>query len=171
MSNVRRIVTGFDATGKSVIVSDGPPPPTDSVISALWTTDGIPVTPAADDPVKTIEGYIPGPGGTVFYTVAMPPGTAGVDDLADESGAEVPLPAGFEGAFRPDDRPGMHITDTVDYVFIASGEACLEMDDGSETVVRAGDFVIQDGARHAWHNRTNEPVVFLCVHVGAVRRS
>jgi mannose-6-phosphate isomerase-like protein (cupin superfamily) len=165
MTGVRRIVTGVDADGRSVIVSDGPPPPSDSVIEALWATDGTPVVPSDGDPATTVQRYIPDPGGTVFYTVAMPPGTAGTV----EHRPDVPLPAGFEDAF--DDRPGMHTTDTVDYVIIASGEVWLELDDGSETLVRAGDVVIQDGTRHAWHNRTDGPVVFHCVHVGAARRT
>lgn len=170
MSEIRRIVTGVDEDGRSVFVSDGAPPSTGTVINALWATAGTPVTPADEDPAKALSRFIPDPGGTVFHVVAMPPGTAGVDDVVDESGAEVPLPAGFERAFSSD-RPGMHRTDTVDYVFIASGEVWLEVDDGEETLVRAGDVVIQDGVRHAWHNRTTEPVVFVSVHVGAVRRS
>ena len=171
MSKLRRIVTGIDAEGRSVFVSDGPPPPTGTVINALWATDGIPVTPADSDPVETLERYIPAPGGTVFYQVEMPPGTAGVDDLHADTGDDVPLPAGFEGAFNAGDRPGMHATETVDYVFIVSGEVWLELEDSTETLVRAGDVVVQDGARHAWHNRTGEPVVFLNVHVGATRKS
>lgn len=170
MSEIRRIVTGVDENGRSVFVSDGAPPSTGTVINALWATAGTPVTPADEDPAEALSRFIPDPGGTVFHVVAMPPGTAGVDDVVDENGAEVPLPAGFERAFSSD-RPGMHRTDTVDYVFIASGEVWLEVDEGEETLVRAGDVVIQDGARHAWHNRTTEPVVFVSVHVGAVRRS
>jgi mannose-6-phosphate isomerase-like protein (cupin superfamily) len=137
----------------------------------LWATKGIPVTPAEADPAEAIERFIPCPGNTVFYTVVLPPGTPGADDLTDENGVDRPMPPGFEGAFRPGDPPGMHATDTVDYLFIASGELWLELDDGSETLLRAGDCVIQDGTRHAWHNRTSEPVVVHTVHVGAVRRS
>jgi mannose-6-phosphate isomerase-like protein (cupin superfamily) len=165
MPQIRRIVTGLDADGKSVIVSDGPPPPSPVGITVLWATDGVPVTPASGDPVETADRMIPLPGGTVFHTVALGPGTAGADDISDER----PLPPGFEDAFRPGDPPGMHATNTVDYLFIASGELWLELDDGSETLVRAGDFVIQDGTRHAWHNRTSEPAVVHSVHVGAVR--
>jgi mannose-6-phosphate isomerase-like protein (cupin superfamily) len=169
--SIRRIVTGIDGEGRSVFVSDGPPPSTGTVINAMWATDGTPVTPGDSDPVEGLGRFVPGAGGTVFYIVDMPPGTAGVDDVSDESGEDVALPGGFEGAFKPDDRPGMHITDTVDYVYIVAGEVWLEMDDGTETLVRAGDVVIQDGARHAWHNRTSEPVRFLSVHVGANRKS
>jgi hypothetical protein len=32
----------------------------------------------------------------------------------------------------------------------------LELDDGAEVVLKAGDCVIQNGTRHAWHNRSTD---------------
>jgi hypothetical protein len=46
--------------------------------------------------------------------------------------------------------PGMHTTDTVDFDVIVSGEVFLELDDGSEVLLKAGDCVVQNGTRHAW---------------------
>ena len=46
------------------------------------------------------------------------------------------------------DAPGMHMTDTVDFVVVLSGEAVLELDDGAEVTVRAGDCIVQNGTRH-----------------------
>ncbi len=65
MSTIRRIVTGFDANGRATIVSDGPPPPTEAVITALWATGGVPVTPADGDPVETLGSFIPPPAFTL----------------------------------------------------------------------------------------------------------
>jgi quercetin dioxygenase-like cupin family protein len=42
----------------------------------------------------------------------------------------------------------MHTTDTVDMEFVISGEIVLELDDGVETTLRAGDVNIQNGTRH-----------------------
>ena len=55
---------------------------------------------------------------------------------------------------RPDRRhPGMHRTDSVDYAIVLMGELVAIMDD-DETVMRAGDILIQRGTNHAWANRS-----------------
>jgi mannose-6-phosphate isomerase-like protein (cupin superfamily) len=68
------------------------------------------------------------------------------------------------------DHPGMHTTDTVDLDLMLSGEMFLELDDGAEVHLRPGDCVIQNGTRHAWHNRGSEPCTMLSILVGAQRR-
>ncbi len=67
------------------------------------------------------------------------------------------------------DHPGMHTTDTVDLDLVVSGEVWLELDDGEEVQLRAGDCVVQNGTRHAWHNRTSEPAVLFVTLLGAAR--
>ena len=52
-----------------------------------------------------------------------------------------------------DGAPWMHMTDTIDYVIVLEGEVVLITDAG-ETVVRQGDVVVQQGANHAWQNRS-----------------
>jgi uncharacterized cupin superfamily protein len=47
----------------------------------------------------------------------------------------------------------MHTTDTVDYAIILEGEIWALMDEG-ETLMRAGDVLIQRGTNHAWANRS-----------------
>jgi quercetin dioxygenase-like cupin family protein len=65
--------------------------------------------------------------------------------------------------------PGMHTTDTVDIDIVLSGEVWLELDDGAEVKLEAGDCVIQNGTRHAWHNRTDSPVQMFAALIGATR--
>ena len=48
----------------------------------------------------------------------------------------------------------MHRTETIDYGIVLEGEITLIMDEG-ETVVRAGDIVIQRGTNHGWANRSD----------------
>ncbi len=67
------------------------------------------------------------------------------------------------------DHPGMHTTDTVDMEIMISGEIVLELDDGIETTLRAGDVNIQNGTRHRWHNRGTEPAVMAVAMVGLSR--
>ena len=49
----------------------------------------------------------------------------------------------------------MHKTETVDYGIMLEGELTLILDIG-ETVVRAGDIVIQRGTNHGWANRSGK---------------
>ena len=68
------------------------------------------------------------------------------------------------------ENPGMHTTDTVDIDVVISGEVDLELDDGSEVHLKAGDCVIQNGTRHAWRNRSDKPAVLFVTLLGAERR-
>ena len=49
----------------------------------------------------------------------------------------------------------MHRTQSVDYGIVLSGEVALVLDD-SETVLRAGDVVVQRGTNHRWENRSGQ---------------
>jgi quercetin dioxygenase-like cupin family protein len=68
------------------------------------------------------------------------------------------------------DHPGMHTTDTIDFIYVVSGEVWLELDDGQEVHLRPGDTVVQNGTRHAWHNRGSDPCQMVGVLVGAHRK-
>jgi quercetin dioxygenase-like cupin family protein len=63
----------------------------------------------------------------------------------------------------------MHTTDTIDYEVVISGEVWLELDDGAEVHLHPGDTVVQNGTRHAWHNKTDEPCVLAVALIGARR--
>ena len=63
--------------------------------------------------------------------------------------------------------PGMHTTDTVDFDVVLSGEVYLELDDGAELLLKTGDCVVQNGTRHAWHNRSSKPCVIAVTLIGA----
>jgi quercetin dioxygenase-like cupin family protein len=52
--------------------------------------------------------------------------------------------------------PLMHRTDTVDYGIVLSGEIYLVLDK-QETLLKAGDVVVQRGTNHAWSNRSDKP--------------
>jgi mannose-6-phosphate isomerase-like protein (cupin superfamily) len=57
----------------------------------------------------------------------------------------------FTGAAAPR-HPLMHRTESIDYGIVLEGEIILILDE-EETVVRAGDIVVQRGTNHAWANR------------------
>ncbi len=47
----------------------------------------------------------------------------------------------------------MHRTETVDYAIVLEGEIWAVMDE-DETLLRAGDILVQRGTSHAWANRS-----------------
>jgi len=155
---VRRVVTGHDASGKAIVLSDGPSPTrvareeTGIVSRLMWVTDATPadISGSADPAVRKI-GIPPPPDGSVFRLVDFPPtgdlGSTPVDLMAREIGG-----AEGGGKYWPPRHPFMHRTRSVDYAIIVSGEIDMLLDD-TEVHLRAGDVVVQRGTNHAWVNR------------------
>jgi hypothetical protein len=174
--NVRRVVTGHDAHGKAVIVDDGVVEPTTvrlspTVYHELWRADSSPTLPdsGVNGPKTT---FFPPAGGYRFFLLTFPPGDGGSDleGLDIEAGLrelQEKLPGMLETIEF--DNPGMHTTNTVDMEIVISGEIVLELDDGVETTLRAGDVNIQNGTRHRWHDRGTEPAVMAVAMVGLQR--
>jgi mannose-6-phosphate isomerase-like protein (cupin superfamily) len=176
--SVRRVVTGRDQSGKSVFVSDEqvepnrwPLMPGFEVVQ-LWGGDETPSMPT-DGTQPDAPAFFPPAAGYRFAFVTIPPEGSGAlpEDLdVEQAIAEVnaALP-GMMDHMEPGN-PGMHTTDTVDLDLVLSGEMFLELDDGAEVHLRPGDCVIQNGTRHAWHNRSSEPCTMLSILVGGERR-
>ena len=55
--------------------------------------------------------------------------------------------------------PFMHRTETIDYAVVLSGEVDMQLDDGTEVHLRAGDVLVQRGTIHNWINRGTAPCV------------
>ena len=62
--------------------------------------------------------------------------------------------------------PMMHKTSTVDYAIVLKGEIHAVMEKG-ETLMRAGDILVQRGTNHSWSVRGNEPAIVAFVLVSA----
>ena len=60
----------------------------------------------------------------------------------------------------------MHKTDTVDFALVLSGEIWALMDEG-ETLMRAGDTLVQRGTNHAWSNRSDRPSLVAFILISA----
>ncbi len=179
---MRRVVTGHDASGKSVFVSDAVAPRGVAMegvprfrIDEAWCTPGTPSLPAArEDPTTKPHAFFPAAGGTGFCFVTFPPAadlTAAAEKGVDLEAATRAFYAQFPrlADSMEAETPRMHTTQTVDYGVVVAGEICLELDDGAKNVLRAGDCVIQNGTRHAWHNLSDRPCVMAFVIVGAER--
>lgn len=152
---IRRVVTGEDARGNSRIVEDAPAKAIRVVPERpgyravnVWRTN-------ADEPVEKHQGILPPKGGTILRIIDFPP------EPSDPEERRRRIAATFGGIFqdaahdkRAGKHPGMHRTETVDYAIVLEGEIWAVMDEG-ETLLRAGDVLIQRGTNHAWANRSS----------------
>ncbi|HTX08682.1 MAG TPA: cupin domain-containing protein [Solirubrobacteraceae bacterium] len=174
--NVRRVITGQDADGHSVFVSDEEVPGDRYDLfpgwefHPLWGTDApavVPSVPALD----AGAAYFPGPGAVRFSFSTVPPQTTLPPGDLDIESAAAEVEAGMPGllAHMEADDPGMHTTDTIDLEVILSGEVILELDGGVERILRPGDTVVQTGVRHRWRNAGTEPCVMAIFMLGAER--
>jgi mannose-6-phosphate isomerase-like protein (cupin superfamily) len=172
--NVRRVVTGHKE-GRAVVASDTELAGVQPALLPgfefhwLWGSDGPAVYPDDGSP-QPQNGWFPPLTGFRFVVVTLPPDgppPVGIDEEAAVEEIERLLP-GLLGTLEPD-HPGMHTTDTTDCLYILSGEIVLELDDGVEVELSAGDTVVQSGTRHAWHNRSDRPCTIVAVQVGARR--
>lgn len=140
----RRVVTGHDDDGHSIVLSDGPAPArtiaTGVTFHEVWSTADTPAPIAAAAPVDLADGPLmvqPGERGTIVHLVDMPPGSSAP----------------------------MHRTKTIDYGIVLDGEIDLELDDGSQTHLGRGDLIVQRGTAHAWYNRSDRVTRMLFVLV------
>lgn len=169
---VRRVVTGHDATGRSVIIQDGSSPfvlrttATGPVVTDLWKTFHSPADNTGNaEPCSDIS-LAPPPGGSVFRVVQFPP-DAGYMDGWDEHAAFAAMGHDLAGAAtRKGKTVGMHTTASVDYAIVLNGEIWAVMDEG-ETLLKAGDVLVQRGTSHGWSNRTAEPTTVAFVLLDA----
>ncbi len=173
---IRRVVTGHAQNGKSTIASDEPVDP--QVVSFLpgtefftfWGAD-TPCTFPDDGSPHPLPTYFPPVGGFRFCVTTIPPDSmqpeAGLDMEAALKEADQKLP-GLFAQVEPDHH--MHTSNTVDFEYIISGEVVLELDDGVQVRLRAGDTVVQNGTRHAWRNEGSEPCRMVVCLIGAHRK-
>ncbi len=148
---VRRIVTGHDASGKAVVSTDerlsAAPRLNRPHISGceIWSTDRMPVdnSAAADAPQRAgfvkRYNYVGTGQGTVIRVTEFAPGAPKF----------------------------MHRTETVDYAILLKGECDLEFDSGEVVHMKPGDIVVQRGTMHAWVNTGSVPAVFAFILIDA----
>lgn len=164
---VRRVVTKIGQNGKSCIVSDGavqnievplPEISEDLTFYNIWITEDMPVKyNVKDDSVKDIYvSTAPVKNGSLFRIVNYPPDKQIMNKIQSmpcqqrkHFGREIGVDIDLEGP-----HPFMHITATIDFAIVISGEIYLVLDE-DETLLYPGDVVVQRGTNHAWSNRSN----------------
>lgn len=150
---VRRVVTGVDAMGKSVVVADeivkGDPR-----ALTIWSADVPPIKGEATPPLAS--GWWPPAGGVRVTLSSRKP-----------DAAAAPPVAGQQAWPDINDAAGFHASCSADIVIMISGTIWLELDDGVEIVLNAGDTLVQNGTRHRWHNHGQDWPIMAVVIVGA----
>jgi quercetin dioxygenase-like cupin family protein len=133
---IPRFVTGHDARNVAKVIIEGPATnakyPSQGLVSTLiWSTDQTPADIAVGETIEDMGartlGTAPPVNGTRFAVIDFPPGN----------------------------KPGMHRTETIDYVIVIEGEIEMDMDD-STVKLKAGDVMVQRGTNHAWANRSDK---------------
>ena len=132
----RRIVTGLDAAGRSAIIIDGPSE------MVAWATDTTPVDNSGTADTGGPFSFAMPHGGSKFLMLEFPP-----------------APGQLFG-------PGMHTTDTIDYLVVVKGEVVLVTETG-EVTARAGDMIVDRGVFHGWRNDGPETALAACVMIHA----
>jgi hypothetical protein len=176
--SVRRVVSGDNAQGKAVIVSDETReafqrPGGGTAVRQLWYTETTPEPFTGKDLTDQIQGTNPPLTGSHFRVIEFPPQTGPDPDMKDpdvrkrahEMHQQMGVEVGPLGAHRS---PGMHRTHSIDYALILDGEIDMLLDDPKDDVhLKAGDVVIQNGTNHAWVNRSDKPCRIAFILIGA----
>ncbi len=172
MSNVpRRVVTGHNADGRSIFVSDAATPhvfrrsPGSAIVMEMWETRATPADNRGNDDAIDRAFRLPPPkNGSKFRVVEYPPDSkrvAALHGVSHDNRSE-----GYVRDLANKRHPGFHTTATIDYAIVLSGEIYALMDEG-EVLLKAGDVLIQRGTSHAWSNRTEEPCCIAFVLIDA----
>ena len=134
---LRRVVTGHDDKHVAKVLIDGAPTNArhggaGNVSTLIWCTDDTPADIAIGENVEDMGarklGTAPPANGSRVTVIDFPPGN----------------------------KPAMHRTETIDYVFVLSGEIDMDMDD-STVKLKQGDVMVQRGTNHSWVNRSDKP--------------
>lgn len=155
---MRRIITGDDGQGQSVIILDGPPSasagdPAVGGLFEIWED----LAQGALDPrdhrdmgnARAVLG--PRPGNVQVRWFVVSPEPEGVPRAALNAAVREAF-ATVDGAHHIKDQTrnaAMHETASLDVICLLQGDASLILE-GAETRIRPGQVVIQRGTNHAW---------------------
>ena len=170
---MRRIVTGHNQDGKSVIKIDGPPSRSigEDVggLFEIWNTDGEAIQSSDQIDRADIDIILsPIKGGTKFRYFKINPTPEDVPiEMLESLAAEAFKKIGAEHERVDTTRhPTMHKTKTIDYIILLDGDVTLLLDE-DEVSLKPFDVVVQRGTNHAWINNGTEPALFIAVLIDA----
>jgi hypothetical protein len=167
---MRRVITGEDANGKSLVIVDGPPSgeigdPNLGGLFEIWheAVSGEFDKSAIGDLGETKPILSPADGKVKVRWFVISPAPEGAPaDLIKQVVRERFADFGAAHELTDQDRhPAMHKTETLDIICLISGEASLVLDN-EERRLKPGNIVIQRGTSHGW-TAHGGPALFLAV--------
>ena len=140
---MRRVITGHDATGRAIVQIDGIVANSyvgrpGATVHPVWTTRGFPADNDGQEDASLHKTGTTLSDGTIFRVIEFAPGVA----------------------------PRNHRTDSIDYAVVMSGEIDMELD-GSSVHLKAGDVLVQRGTIHNWINRGSAPCIIAVILIAA----
>jgi hypothetical protein len=163
----RVIITGTNKAGKSVVVEEVDATMVGPGNFEFWQTK------PGQSPHDLAIGcsppkFFPAPGGTMFRLFKIPAAdpnmtSAQIAAMQDWFFNEIGVPEMRVDTSR---HPMMHVTPTVDYIVLLSGEISLMLEEGDPIVLEPFDAVVQRATNHSWVNSGREPALLMCVMVG-----
>ena len=169
MKNLRRIITGHNKNGKSIVMIDGKP---SRIIGEdvgglfeIWNTDGKEINSLSNKDLADIDIVLsPIENGTKFRYFAIHPTPDGIPKEKLEAAAAL----AFEKIGATHERIDtskhhtMHQTKTIDYIILLEGDVTLLLDE-DEVQLKPFNVVVQRGTNHAWVNNGTEPALLIAV--------
>ncbi len=166
---MRRIITGHNEEGKSVISIDGPPARSIGEdaggLFEIWNTDGSGFDTKSTKDRADIDILLsPVKSGTKFRYFQINPIPEGVPkDVLEAATAEAFEKIGAAHHRIDTSRnAAMHETDTIDYIILLKGDVTLILDE-EEVQLKPHDVVVQRKTNHAWVNNGSEPALLIAV--------
>src|SRR5262245_55930869 len=133
LPHLRRVVTGHDDAGRSIVMIDGPCVFHRNIggggwnVQDIWESALVPVPIDASEPDPTA--------GPVHFGIPETGMRVRVTDIPPT---------------RPGAAPFMHRTNSIDYLHVLEGEITMLLDDEQRVVVlRKGDTIVQRATNHA----------------------
>ncbi len=168
--SLRRVITGDDADGRSVVILDGGPSSIAGEIDVgglfeIWEDAASGALDPKDHTDLGTKTPVLGPrsGNVQVRWFAVSPAPDGVSK-ADMDAATRARFAEFGGEHHIIDQSrhsAMHETHSIDVICLLQGDASLILE-GGETRIKPGQVVIQRGTNHAWQAHGG-PALFLAV--------
>ena len=166
---MRRVITGHDKNGKSIVVLDGPPARSigEDVggLFELWNTDGNTIN-TQDNIYRADDEIILSPpsNGSKFRYFQINPTPEGIpmDIMQDIAADAFDKIGAAHHRIDTTKHPAMHKTETIDYIILLKGDVTLILDQ-EEVDIKPFDVVVQRGTNHAWVNNGSDPALLIAV--------
>jgi len=166
---MRRVITGHDKNGKSIVVLDGPPARSigEDVggLFELWNTDGNTIN--TQDNIDRADDEVilsPPSNGSKFRYFQINPTPEGIpmDIMQDIAADAFDKIGAAHHRIDTTKHPAMHKTETIDYIILLKGDVTLILDQ-EEVDIKPFEVVVQRGTNHAWVNNGSDPALLIAV--------